>query len=283
MVKYSVSSDVVKISEKVTAKTNTKNVWNADTKVVADNAVAGSDAVLYVSTSDSGEYKVYNLRSLKTLTLDAADDVYYVKNSSGRITAAFVDLQGVPSGATTSTLYGMIIADNGVVAIDEDEYRQFVVWTGEEITINLDDADTTLKAGDYVVFDESTTATYSEDDVKALETVSGTRTVTNVAVKEYSSSDAILSYYTKVTLSGSVYEGAEADLKTAAMDDDAVIIYVDRDGKAAGDEIGVNPFDTSTGYANVKMVTDKDGVIIALLVETSGECNVDGTTAALTE
>ena len=281
LVKYSVSGSTVKISMKVTDKVTTEKVWNADTKIVAGNAVAASDAVLYATNSE-GAYKVYSLRSLKSLTLKDAKDVCYVKNSSGKITAAYVDLAAVPSGATSSTMYGMIIANNGVVKLEDTVYSQFVVWTGTKTTINVEGDTVRLSKGDYVVFDESRNGTYAVGDVTKLETVSGTRTVTDVAVKEYSTSDAVLSYYTLVELKDKTYAGKSDTLRTAAMDKNAVVIYVNRSSKTAGDEIGVNPFDTATGYANVKMVQDKDGVIVALLVETSGECNVNGEKIPLT-
>ena len=276
LIKYSLNSDdTVEISAKVSDNANTTKVWNNDTKIVADKAVAAADAVLYVSTSSTGDYKAYDMRSLKTLTLSGAKDVYYVTNNSGKITAAYVDLQAVPSGATSDTLYGMIIANNGVVKIDDTYYCQFVVWTGEETTVNVKGQTSSLSKGDYVYFDESNDGTYAASDVKSLASFSG-GSVVNAAVKEYSTSDRTLSYYTDLyeDMDGNTYTGKT--LKTAAMDDDAVIIYVDRDGKKAGDEIGVSAFDTSTGYANVKVVLDSNGVILAMLVETSGECDIDG-------
>jgi acetyltransferase-like isoleucine patch superfamily enzyme len=61
-----------------------------------------------------------------------------------------------------------------------------------------------------------------------------------------------------------------------------VIGYIDGDNYTTGDDIGVNAFDVSTGYANIVFHTDDDGNVDYILVETSGERNLDSNEFGLT-
>ena len=96
-----------------------------------------------------------------------------------------------------------------------------------------------------------------------------------VYVKEYDEGET-LTYYTKVTPGDKVYTGADADLVTQAVDDDVVVAYVNLDDTdKAGENIGVNEFSATTGYANAVVVYDTDGkTIVAIFVETSDEVNM---------
>ena len=58
------------------------------------------------------------------------------------------------------------------------------------------------------------------------------------------------------------------------MADDLVIVYVNVDKDTSGDEIGINSFDSVTGYLNAIILVNSDGVISHVVVETSGTDNV---------
>ena len=90
-------------------------------------------------------------------------------------------------------------------------------------------------------------------------------------VKEMDGED-VLSYYTDVEKQNNAYVG-KGNLTTYALDDDCQIVYVDQDNDAAGSNIGVNEFDSITGYANAIVVV-KDKKIVAIIVESSGEAAI---------
>ena len=54
-------------------------------------------------------------------------------------------------------------------------------------------------------------------------------------------------------------------------------MYVDADEGEGGSDIGINSFDSVNGYKNAAIVTETSGdeqVIVAIFVETSGECDI---------
>jgi len=290
LVKYSVKSDgSVDIKAVAEDKKNTANVWNEDNKQVAETAVAETGAVLYTSTSASGDYKVYDIRTLKTITAKGALNVFYVKNSAGRITVAFADLKAEPAGATSDRIYGMVTGSNGTVKVGDDECKQYKVWTADgEMLVNLKDG--SLTKGDYVTFEETNDGVYKSANFTAISGSSvtiGSKSypVESVYAKEYSTKDQILSYYEKTLLSvdGKTYSGDESTLKSKAIDKDAVIVYVDKNDNAKGDDIGISSFNTGTGFANVKYVANDEGVIVAIFVETSDKKDIDGNAKATTQ
>ena len=296
LVKYSVNSDgTVDIKEVGQTKsyTNGTKIWNDSTKSIETVGVAASGALAYVLTEASNtnpEYKVYDLRGLKTQEnkSGSAMKVGYVTDTTGKVVAVYLPLNGTPSGATKDTRYGMITSDPSVTKIDNTSYTTYTVWVGngvdeegESLTVNIKGSKNFNK-GTYVMFDESNDGNYANGDIEAVAAKEGVRTVFNGAVKEYSSSDAIISYHEKVQSldGGKTFKGL--GVKTVALDDDCVVVYVNRDDKKGTPGGTIDEFNTATGYANIKMVADKDGVIVAAFVETSGECDIDGAEAPIT-
>ena len=245
----------------------------SDSTKAFDGAVTTADCVLFAETTANAagatgaKYKVYNIRALDSFT---ASNTTTVTNSDGKVVAVFADLGGTPAGATSTTIYGIVTGANGRVKIDDAYYYQYTVASNSDsYTINIP-SNTVIATGDLVSFEPTSDDTYANSDLTKI-------TGTAVYVKEYSESDGTLTYFTGVTGSDGNYVGDTATQNTLALDDDCVIIYVDADGDAAGSEIGVNSFDSVTGYKNAAIVTKttSDGTVItAIFVETSNECDI---------
>ena len=278
-----INADAGDGSDGYSVSMNGTSAWNADTKVVGGADVAASNCIAFVKTDATGGedgYKAYNIRDLKTIAAGVINaNMYWAKNTSGQVVAAYIPLEAIPGGGSKNTTYGMVLEQLGATKLDDDYYTSYSIWTGEEtITVNIEGQKTdTLAEGAMYSFNRTSNDRYeSYSAYFTLLDVTTNTNVKDVAVKEYDADDQILSYYNGVTEAvDGTYEGA--GLATKAVDDDAKIIYVDADAVAAGDDIGINEFDITTGYANAKIVLDND-VIVAILVETSGDANINGTT-----
>ncbi|WP_251445840.1 S-layer homology domain-containing protein [Vermiculatibacterium agrestimuris] len=325
LIKYSVTNDgtiKIKTAQSTTAANGQSDkdasfvkvtggdlVWDDDTKMLGDVAVAASDAVLFVNTSAdaTADYKYYSLRNLGDIKAtdaagkDEAKDVAYVKDSSGRILYAYVDLGRVPGGATADTLYGMITTDLRTVKVGDEQYKQATVWTQDgEKTIKVDadyvgsDASKLdLKKGAYISFKETSDELYDKTtgEMKVLAanvTAAAVNSVLDVAVDSYSESDKTLSYYVKgqleKTLASGVFEAKDGEnAKVNALDKDAVIVYVDRDNKKGLDDVGISAFPETKGYANAKLVfdTEKTNKIVAIIFNANNDTDVNGNEVAL--
>ena len=267
----------------------------------AGTAVAAADSVLFVNTSaDSTDYKVYNLRNLGEIkNTDKA--VAYVKDSSGRILYAYVDLGRVPGGATADTLYGMITTDLRTVKVGDEQYKQATVWTNDgDKTIKVDadyvgtDAGKlNLKKGTYISFKETSDELYDKTTgemavlaANVTEDISAEH-VLDVAVDTYSESDKTLSYYVKDQLEKKADTGIfeakdDENVKVNALDKDAVIVFVDRDNKKGLDDVGISAFPETKGYANAKLIFDEtDKKIVAIIFNANNDTDVNGDKVAL--
>ena len=184
--------------------------------------------------------------------------------------AVFADLGSTPAGATSTTVYGIVTSYNGTVKIDSVAYYQYTVASNDETyTVNMNTNEKIAK-GNLVSFDPVGDSIYAADD---LTVVSGTA----VYVKEYSEADGTLTYFTATKTENDSLIGDPATQTTLALDEDCAIVYVDADGDAAGSDIGVNGFDSVTGYKNAAVVTktvDDEQVIVAIFVETSNKCDI---------
>ena len=281
LVKYVQTSDsVIKIKE-VSDKTVTVNkdaiIYNKDTKSLSTKAdattsmVVASDAPAYIPNSD-GDIKVYKLRDLKTITAKDATKVNYVVDGS-KVIAAYIELNARPTGSTADTVYGEVTSANGTKKVDGDYYSEYVVTCNDTpYTVYTNQS---LKKKQIVSFDPTSDKIYDANDIKVYGENMDAKVAKAVYVKEYDEGET-LTYYTKVTLNDKVYTGADADLVTQAVDDDVVVAYVDLDDTdKAGENIGVNEFSATTGYANAVVVYDTDGkTIVAIFVETSDEVNM---------
>ena len=283
LVKYVQTSDsVIKIKEvsKDSIKVaDGKTIYNKDTKSLSTKAdattsmVVSSDAPAYITNSD-GDIKVYKLRDLKTITAKGETKVNYVVDDS-KVIAAYIELNARPTGSTADTVYGEVTAVNGTKKVDGDYYTEYtVVCNDAPHTIYTTQS---LNKKDLVSFDPTSDNIIDNGDVTVYGKDMKATVAKAVYVKEYDEGET-LTYYTKVAKEGDdkVYTGKDADLVTDAVDDDIVVSYVNLDDTdKAGENIGVDEFSATTGYANAVVVYDTDGkTIVAIFVETSDEVNL---------
>ena len=283
LVKFSMSCNAVKIESKVADKATLSakdKIWDDTTKQVAKVGVAANGAVIYVNVGGDGqgsnkqpEWKVYNIRDLRAFEATGSIDVFHVTDDSGKVTVAAVDYQAPVYGTTNDTLWGMVLSYDGKVGIGDTEYYQYTVWTNNgEVTVNLEDKQADSFVASLVQFDEASDKIYATADFKAVD---GDSKV--VAVNEYSESDRVLSYFTALEVSDGTYTGKDSSKKTVAVSKDLEVLYVNMKDKKAGEEIGINEFNSETGYANARIYEVK-GIVEKIVIETSGEADVEGKT-----
>ena len=258
IIKYASISDnnVMDVSAVVTTKNaaDTTDVYDKDTKTF-DGIITTSDAVLFVKTTGNNYY-AYNIRSLgDILTVTSAK---YVLDKDGKVEAAFVEMDSKPSGATSDTVYGIVTAANGTVKVGDEYKSEFKVANNKsEYTVYMPTTSQVVK-GDVVSFDLASDNIYGNSDVKVYASA-------DAKYIDELDKDNVLSYYDSIG----------GSLITKALDSDAQIVYVDQDKDAAGQDIGVGEYDAIDQYANAVVVdSDNDGKIDAIIVESSGECNV---------
>ena len=282
IIKYSeISSTKIKIKDAkdivnpTTASTSTK-VYVKDTKSF-DGIVTASDAPLFVLKKN--DYYVYTIRNLNDVTV--ADKGLYSKiTDDGKVVAAFVTLDGTPSGASADTVYGIVSKANGTVKIDDTYYTEFAVdtfdkaGTADTKKVLIESTNSKLKKGNLVSFDIASNDIYNDGDITVYTDgySKGTVTATAAWVKDYDAKGEILTTWNDVTKNGSVFEGNKKsdgsdDVTVTAFDDDAVIAYVSVDDEKGTTDNGVPAFDGVKGFKNVLVV--KDGSkIVGLFVDT---------------
>ena len=293
IVTYTGSADDAKVSveaAKTTSSSNSATTGYDKTAKTFNGTVTAANAVLFRATdatfsaaANTSEYKAYSIRSLKDFSVTASAYTY-LTNDDGMVVAVFVGNEASISTSTSDAVIGIVSASNGVVKFDDVAYNQYVVASnGDNYTVNIEDggSNDTLTKGNIVAFAPSSDDLYSDNTgfvvlsgtglENASKTIDGTSyTVSTIYVKSYDESEGLLTYYTKRgdKDSDGAYTSPEG-ITTKAVSDDATIVYVDVDNDAAGDEIGVNAFDSMSGYQNAMILVDTDGVISHIVVETS--------------
>ncbi|WP_130870148.1 S-layer homology domain-containing protein [Intestinimonas massiliensis (ex Afouda et al. 2020)] len=239
---------------------SSKDFYNKTSKTV-EGVVTAGDAVLFVNVGT--EYKAYNIRSLGDITTTSKDCKIIVKD--GKVVAASIDLGSTPSGATSTAIYGMVIADNGTVKIDETVYTSYTVWTTDgEKTVNVKNGGK-LTVGTIYKYEPTADNTYAADAFKA-------HGGEQAAIKSYDQTDKLLTYMTG--RSGEAPNATFAKTETKAVADNLTVLYVNCKDNTAGDEIGINTYDDITDLYNALIITNDDGVITHIVIETSGEVDV---------
>ena len=265
IIKYASLSDsnVMDVSKVVTttsaASYNGTNIYDKDTKTFA-GIVTTSDAVLFVKTTDAITHKVhyyaYNIRTLGNILNSSSSAEKYVLKD-GKVEAAFVEMSSKPTSSTSDTVYGIVTAANGTVKVGDEYKSEYKVANDKnEYTVYMPTTSSVVK-GDIVSFDLASDNIYGNGDVKVY-------TSTDAKYIDELDKDNVLSYYDSIG----------GSLITKALDSDAQIVYVNQDKDKAGDDIGVNEYDSIDKYANAVVVVGTDGKIDAIIVESSGECNV---------
>ena len=247
-----------------TATTSTTAFYNKTTKTIEGTVTAG-DAVLFVKTSTSGDYKAYKVRDLKDINTAGKTCKIIVDNS--KVVAAYIDLAAVPSGATSTAVYGIVTAANGTVKNDSNYYTNYTVWTNDgEKTVNVKTG--TLDKGELYKFEPTADGYY--DNASSFTQDFGTV----VAIKDYNESEKLLTYYTGKT--GTAPNATWSGETTKAVADDVKVLYVNQKDNKAGEEIGVNAFDDVKDLFNAVIVMkgttgDDANVISTIIIETSNE------------
>ena len=164
---------------------------------------------------------------------------------------------------------------NGTKKVDGDYYTEYVVTCNDKpYTVYTNQ--TGLDKKSLVSFDPTSDNIYDKGDIVVYTGKMAANKAKAVWVKEYDAAETLTYYTTKPTLQDKVYVGDETKLTTDAVDDDVIVAYVDLDDVGnAGENIGVNEFSATTGYANAIVVYDTDGkTIIAIFVETSDDVDM---------
>ena len=296
LVKYTMSGGEIKIKEiaKTGNTTTGEKLWNKTTKALnyteGETIVASTDAVFFTRVSRD-KYYTYTLRSLGDIKGKGFTVQYFLKDS--KVVAAFAELNSKPNGDTSDTLYGMVTDYFGTVKDDDTTYQKYGIWTGKEtiVLVEEDNAVADLTVGNIVTFDETNDGKYDTGDFTviskynentetytytAMKDEAGNTEVTKaVAVDSYNSSKGILTYFTKVNKAeDNTYAGDKETSASITVADDVVIVYVDADEQEDGADNGVASFDSSTGNANAIYHVDSDGVVDAIIVETSGKLSL---------
>jgi ribosomal 50S subunit-recycling heat shock protein len=286
-------------SAKTTASSNRATTGYNKTSKTFNGIATTADAVLFKctnaawsaidNTDNTKTFKTYSLRSMKSFGVTPRA-YNYVTNDDGKVVAVFIGNGDSTATDTSNMVIGIVSDDYGQVKIGDDFFNKYsVVNNKETYTVQIQDgADyDTLTKGNVVAFAPSSDNQYDDNTgfivlsaknvyTDTKKTIDGTTyTVSTVYVKEYNESDKTLSYYTgKGTADGDKAYTAPTGLKTAGVDDDVVIYYVNADDDKAGDEIGVNEFNAQTGYANAIILVNSDSAVEYIVVETSDEANI---------
>ena len=256
-----------------------------------DGTVTTANCVLFAETSsetinngtdegkDNGSYKfeVYNIRDL-----DSLDNISctYVLNDDKQVVAVFADLSKNTPGATDSPVYGIVTGYNGITRQDGTSYYEYTVKNNEEAFTLLFTAKQADFTGKLVSFEPVSDNVYSAEDILvfAKPFADDNYDLADVYVKELNEGDKTLTFFGKVDKVENSFEGDEDSQSTYALDDDCTIVYVNAEDEELGRDIGVNAFDSVTGYKNAAIVTSTDTkgnkVIVAIFVETSNKVNI---------
>ncbi len=256
-----------------------------------DGTVTTANCVLFAETSsetinngndegkDNGSYKfeVYNIRDL-----DSLEDISctYVLNGDKKVVAVFADLSKNAPGATDNTVYGIVTGYAGTTKQDGTSYYEYTVKNNEEEFTLLFTAKQADFTGKLVSFEPVSDNVYSAEDILvfAKPFTDGNYDLADVYVKELNEGDKTLTFFDKINKVENSFEGDEYSQRTCALDDDCTIVYVNAEDGDLGRDIGVNGFDSVTGYKNAGIVTSTDArgnkVIVAIFVETSNKTNI---------
>ena len=272
LIKYSDISDTkIKIKSK---GTTTNGEYDKDKKTF-DGVVATADAPLFVKKGN--DYYVYIIRNLNNIADSATSNAKKIVDD-GKVVAAYAEMTSAPSGASSDTLYGIVSDAKGTVKVDGTYYTEFAVdafnKAGEASTekVLIESTSSKLAKGDMVYFDKSANDIYSDNDVQqvvkgvdnSVVTPIGTRTAAAQWVKEYDAKGAILTTWNSIVKNGATYEGRNGQV--TALDDDAVIAFVDANDDKGATDNGVPAFDGVKGHKNVVTVVE-NGKIVGMFVD----------------
>jgi hypothetical protein len=274
-------------------------IWNKDTKTfataanVATSVTASKDAVVFVQ-HQTGEFSVYKMRDLSTVATGTGKASDFIKDADGMVAAGYINQNGAgkPSTASSTTLYGIVTGHAGKRTYNDDPYDVWKVAVGrdEDVEIWVNDTDSasgyqargtgavTLATGVVLSFKESATGRYEETDLTAALTTNDTANArfTIAAIKNYDEASRLLTYFTATSRANATtpYAGDALTVASGTVASDATITYVNAKTCEAGEEIGISGFSPDNGYANAVFHVDDDGVIDAIVIDSSREANM---------
>ena len=177
-------------------------------------------------------------------------------------------------------VYGIVTGYNGITRQNGTSYYEYTVKNNEEEFTLLFTAKQADFTGKLVSFEPVSDNVYSADDILifAKPFADDNYDLADVYVKELNEGDKTLTFFDKINKVENSFEGDEYSQRTYALDDRCAIVYVNAEDGALGRDIGVNAFDSVTGYRNAAIVTTTDArgnrVIVAIFVETSNKTNI---------
>ena len=275
------------IANAATATVDT--VYDKDTKSFAttanggDKKVTSSDTIVFVNRND--DFYHYTVRNLNDITVTgntsgaaATYKTSTIVDDSGKVVVAYVTLGSKPSGASSTTVYGIVSSENGTTKVGDDTYTSYTVQVDDvrdnDKTVLIEGAnDTTMKEGDLVAFDLASDDVYSSKDVKVYarmgeKDLALNHAATAVFADEYDEAGQILTYFTGTANDNNEIKGTGATTK--AVDKDVKIIYVDAGDDVASSDVGISEFDNVTAKKNIVLVFDEDNAsksVVAIFVD----------------
>ena len=235
-----------------------------------DGETISSECVLFVNVSASGtDYKAYDLCSLGDFTVKANTGLTVVTDKE--VVAVYADLGKKPTGATTTTVYGIVSKNLGMVKVDGTPYTKYTVDVNDEqYTVYTNEV---LVKGDLVELDLTSDNIYTSSELKVVDDAFVTAESGVVGyVTKYSERDNTVTVNDAVTKSGDEYE-ASGDSTVFAIDKDTKVYFVDKDGKK-GVVGSIAEFDVLKGTKNIIVFAASDKTADVILFETSNEKDI---------
>lgn len=283
IVTYTVNSTTGEADVFVKALAGTEGTFTYDKNTKAVGGVATtSDCVFFAKTAD--DYKAYSIRNLGDVAPEAGTAFGVAKNSDNKVVAAYVALNGTPAGAADTAVYGIISEVVGATRIDNVSYTEYTVMVNDtNYTVNS--KDTTLAEGDVVTFEPTADKLYETNAVKKLvksgsgdnvvvvgttHWVAGSKTAVDLVgyVTDYNTADNLITVANATTLNTDTNSYDATGEQIYAIDKEVVISYVDKENNM-GVQGSIGAFDSIANKANVVIRVNDEGLVTAIIFETS--------------
>ncbi len=273
----------------VTVESSVKTTGTASylkaTKAFNKTATA-NDCVLFATTkTEKNEqdtdvksgYKAYNIRDLGDVNVGNGTK-WNSLEKNGKIVAVYADLGNAPTGATSSTVYGIVTSYDGTDKVDGSARKVYAVGVDSTVyTLYMPADSTKIEKGDIVYFDPANDNVYADKDITVIsDTVAPDKNGHGILVafaENYNEDDETISVFTGLKKDGDAFKGDGREVLAVASD--AKIYYVDQNGDIASEGGSAPTFDNVAPKRNVVLVydTDKNDVktVKAMIIEVSGE------------
>ena len=218
-----------------------------------DGMTVASGAVLFADIDeDGGNFKAYDLRSLGDISNAALKDKdLTVVDDGTEIVAVYANLGFKPSGATTTTVYGIVSAYNGTVKVDGTAYRSYVVDANDEQHVVYTTVLEGNAKGTLVELDLTNDNVYTSTELKVVSDKGG-------YVAKYSERDNTVTVGAKTVLNkdGKTYK-IEGDTEVFAIGSDTKVYFVDQNDDK-GVVSTISEFDPISNTKNIIVIDEND-------------------------